>query len=117
MSSPSSSSHPPAPPESPDNRRLRRRHYAEIVETADEFEGLIGVVEDFLDEEGNSQRMHGPETRCVVLHVPTHPDTQANLRLRDVNELTSYVRAQLRREDDRLCFPSAQLAWFDPDWL
>ena len=98
------------------NRRLCVDDYAEVVDTHDEFEGLIGIVEEFLDEEGDARRADCQLVTQVILHIPTRA-TAGQRRLLEYNEPTSYVRAQLRAEDDRRCFPCAHVAWFDPDWL
>ena len=115
-SSPSSLAPLPVPPS-----RLRRGDIAEIVDTHDEWEGLLGLVDDFLDEDGARCRSDHANLSCVVLQVPTGRGEAvrgSNLRrLYEANELTSYVKSQLRTEDDRCCRPSTQLAWYDPNWL
>ena len=96
---------------------LRLKDYAEVVDTRDEWEGLIGVVEEFVDENELPVRADSPRVAGVIVHVPTRGSGSAVQRLRDVNELTSYVRGQLRTNDDRQCFAPSKLAWFDPKWL
>lgn len=102
------------PPE--DDHNIQLRDYVEVVNTDDEFEGLIGVVEDFYDEDNNSCSPGQKGAVCLV-RIPLMKRDQAAMRLSGVNFITSYVRLELRNNDELCLFPLNKLEWFDPNEL
>lgn len=99
-----------------DERGIARLDYVAVIETDDEWDGLIGTVEDFFDDLGASC---SPETKgaVVLVRIPTSKRSQAALRLEQVNFLTPYVRKELQSHDDLHLFLRKHLEWFDPNDL
>lgn len=80
--------------------------YVQVVDTSDEFEDLIGIVEAFLEE-----------TKEVTVYIPLSREAQKRRRLDEVNELTPYAKHELRQADGRRNFKRKNLEWFDPEEL
>jgi hypothetical protein len=97
-------------------RRLKRKDYVTIIGTNDEWEDLIGVVDDILDSDGNSCQRNKIGTSCLV-RIPLSRSNQAPLRLVGVNFITPYVRHELRQNEDVCLFMMKHLEWVDPDDL
>lgn len=97
-------------------KEIRRRDYVLVVETNDEWDGLVGVIDDFLDENGQSCLLSGPNVSCLV-RIPVTRRTQRQLRMIGVNHLTDYVLRELRLHDELRLFPLAHLEWISADEL
>ena len=99
-----------AGPEPP--KFLSINDYAVIVDTDDEWEGLIGVIHEIYDKSGYNV----PTTRFgqnVVLWIPTDKEEQKRFNLLEVNTLTSYVRQELNFFDELRAVPKENLEWVD----
>lgn len=98
------------------DRQVAKGDYVEIVDTSDEWESLIGIVEDFYDDQGQSCPVTHKEAVALV-RIPTTKRGQVTLRLQDVNFLTSFVRQELNLHDELRIFPLKNVEWFDPNDL
>src|SRR4051812_1481988 len=91
---------------------LKKRDYVSI-ETDDEWDGLIGIIEDFLDAEGNSVSASDVTSR-VMIRIPLTRQGQNSYRLLRVNFLTDYVRILLRENNENVIMPREKVEYFDP---
>jgi len=99
-----------------DEHKIEIGDYVEVVNTNDEFEDLIGVVEDFYDSEGKSCQSDRKEALCVI-RIPLQRQDQAMMRLVGVNFITPYVRHELKTNEELCLFTKDKLEWFDPNEL
>jgi hypothetical protein len=90
--------------------------YVQVVDTSDEFEDLIGVVEGFLNAEGEPTKKLA-EAKEVTVYIPLSREGQKRRHLEGVNEFTAYAKHVLRENDGRRNFKLANLEWFDEDEL
>lgn len=96
---------------------LKIGKYGQVVCTDDEWEDLIGIVENFYDAENNKCSID--EAVFIELYFPLDHKDQKQFRLTDVNEFTSYVRGQLRSRDNEegKIFPIESVEAFDENNL
>lgn len=81
--------------------------YAQICGTADEWEDVIGILEErVLGEEDEEEHW--------ILYVPTAKSDLRSRRMIGVNDLTDYVRYQLSHGDNRINVSPKNLERVDP---
>lgn len=95
---------------------LKVGDYVQIVDTDDESEDLIGVIDEIFDDDGNSVKST-KFGRDVAVFIPLSRKDQEQHNLLSVNEIGSYVRQELRLNEGLLKVRSENLEWFDPDEL
>lgn len=106
----------PEPDPSP-NRNLKIGDYVSVIESRDEWEDLIGVIDDILDADGESVfESHQRAVRIVVM-FPVGQKARKQTRLDEVNEYTPFVLYHLKSNNSRQDFPLRNLEWFDPKEL
>lgn len=79
---------------------IRKKSYVEIVNTDDEWENLIGLVEEFYTESGDLCTYDDPLAFFVQVRFPTNRTEQKQMLLFGVNHFTGYVLYELRNSDD-----------------
>lgn len=104
------------PPEAPLQPGFLRKDYICVVDTCDEFEDLIGIVEEFLLPNGECGPRWVPGSR-VIVYFPYTISEIRQTKLRGVNTFTSFVRMQLHRDEGRVIFDTQKLEYFDPENL
>lgn len=96
---------------------IRKGDYVEIIDTADEWEGLIGIVEEFYTEVGEFCKFNDPGLFFAQIRIPTRKTDQRPLRLWGVNHLTGYVLYELRSNDDIKLVKVSCLEYIDEEEL
>ena len=97
-----------------ENRVPRRWDFIKVVDTMDEWEELIGRVEEFVDAEGGSHT-ELKEGFLAKVFFPTKQSDQRSLRLVGVNFFTPYIRHLLREQEGYHFLEMKNLEWVDPD--
>lgn len=93
---------------------LGAERYVRVINTGDDWEELIGVVDGHLDENLESVDDPVPNGRVLVF-FPRKRSTQEKLGLFGVNEFTDFVLEVLRERDSRHHFEPQNLEVVDPD--
>ena len=96
---------------------IRKGDYVEIANTTDEWEGIIGVVEEFYTEIGDFCKFNDPGVFFAQIRIPTRKSDQRPLRLWGVNHLTGYVLYELRNNDDIKLVKVSCLEYVDEEEL
>lgn len=100
----------------PTPAQIRCNDYVEVLETLDEWEGLVGIVEELFDI--NKQPCADSQEACfATVRFPLRHDGQKAVRLYGVNHFTDYVRKQLKAQEELEIFSLTVLEWLDPDEL
>jgi len=74
---------------------FHRRDHVRVVFTDDEWESMIGVIEEFMYNDGttSSKYLSGCE---IIVYFPTDKDEMRSCKLTGVNIFTSFVKQHLR---------------------
>lgn len=97
-------------------RQLKRNDYVAVIDTSDEWEDLIGKIEEFMAPDGSLHQEFQPGFRVVVF-FPINRDDIRSARLVGVNRFTSFVRQHLRTYEGKQVFDIIKVEWFDPNDL
>ena len=103
-------------PQPLDRTYLKQKDYAAIVETNDEFEDLIGIVDEIYDSKGDICKDTRTGTR-VALRIPLTREEQKLTRLYGVNDITRYARQQVQLNDGCLLINTSNLEIVNPEDL
>ena len=95
---------------------MRRQDYVQVLDTSDEWEDLIGIVEALYDAQGVPCRS-GSRVMTAEVRFPLSPTSQYATRLVGVNFFTDYVRNQLRLNNEVSIIPVKNLEVIDKDDL
>lgn len=87
-----------------------------MLNTDDEWEELIGIVETLYNSAGAPCRAGAAATTAEV-RFPLSRSSQYSMRLTGVNFFTDYVRTQLRMNDEVQMFSMENLEVVDRDNL
>lgn len=95
---------------------IKLRSYVSVVDTNDEWEGLIGRVEEFMSSEGILRTEKQEGDRAVVF-FPLAQEEQRRLRMAGVNTYPSFVRLHLQQHEGKQVFNFDNLEEVDPEDL
>lgn len=95
---------------------IRRLDYVQVVDTQDEWEDLIGIVDMLYDAHGNPCRA-GRHVKTAEVRFPLSRGAQYAAHLIGVNFFTDYVRTCLRRSNEFQEFAVTNLERVDRDEL
>ena len=96
--------------------KFKRRNYVAVVDTNDEWEDLIGKIDEFMDANGTLVPEWSEGCRAVVF-FPTLREDIAAADLVSVNQFTSFVREHLKRHQNQQVFEITNLELVNPDDL
>ena len=94
----------------------RKNDYVSVVDTSDEWEDLIGKVEEFMDAEGATSPTY-VDGMSVVVFFPTSTSEIRQHRMVGVNHFTAYVRYCLSEQSNKHVLPLKNVEWVDPQDL
>ena len=97
-----------------ESNQLHKGSYVQVCYTDDEYEGLIGIIEDFYYENDNSCSQSHPGAICVV-RFPLSRRERMQRKMVGVNFFTDYVRYQLVLNDGLDLFKKDKLEEIDPN--
>lgn len=80
----------------------------------DEWDGLIGIIDDFLDQSLNSIESCRPGCKCLV-YFPISRRRLEDLNMVGVNDYPMTVLADLRSGQNRKVFELKELQEVDPE--
>ncbi len=92
--------------------RLAVSDYVEVVNTDDEWESLIGIIDSI-----SSDNFSTDGFLSVSVYFPLRETTQYSLRLKGVNFFTDYIRLTLRQNGEIQIFSEENLEIVDEDSL
>ena len=95
---------------------FRVGNYVRIIDTCDEWQDLIGVVEEFMGPDGNLHPRLQKDDRIVVL-FPTDKKEIRSLRLTGVNLFSRFVLFHLKQYEGKQHFDLSSVEMLDPDEL
>ena len=97
-------------------RVLKRDDYVVIIETKDEWEDLIGKVEEFMSDDGDLHNdfRHGDR---VVVFFPINREDIYLLRLVGINNFPKLAAHHLRQFQGKQVFENRSVEWFDSNEL
>ena len=100
----------------PERAFLKQRDYAAIIDTNDEFEDLIGIVDEVFNDEGESVKDTNSGSK-VALRIPLTREEQKTFNLYGTNEITRYARQQIILNNGCLLVDIKNLESFNPEDL
>ena len=95
---------------------LRIGDYVSVQNTDDEWEDLVGILENFCNGDGETLRRDSEKATHAEVRFPLSRSVQHALRLNGVNFFTDYVRVQLRLNNELEMFSLSSLeavSWDD----
>lgn len=101
---------------SKDEAGIKRKDFVEVIGTNDDWESLIGVVDEFMLSDGEIVNKYEPGARAVVYFPLRSGDAYAS-KLRSVNMLTGLVKQHLQQYEGKQVFDLDQLEVIDPEEL
>lgn len=99
-------------PDQQEAESLKRRSYVCVVDTNDEWEDAIGVVEDILL--GDASVPASSEGCEIIVFFPLLREDIQQLKLVGVNFFTAPCRHELRKNAGMKLFPVKNLEFLDP---
>lgn len=95
-------------------RMPRKNDYVSIIDTSDEWEGLIGKVDEFMSADGSTHPSY-VEGDQVILHMPTKTSEIRACRMVGINHFTAYVRYCLNQQENRHILSLKNVEWVNPE--
>lgn len=96
--------------------KFKNGDYVSVINTRDEWEDLIGIVEEFMDPEGVIKNDYEEGDRIVVFFPFTCDDIK-EAKLEGLNYFNSFVKAHLRKHEGKQVFEPKNLESFDKEEL
>lgn len=97
-------------------RVLKKRDYVRVIDTLDEWEGLIGRIEEFSAPDCTTHDVYAEGDKIIVF-FPYLKDDVRTAKLVGVNVFPGLVMVHLRQYEGKQLFEPSLLEWVDPEEL
>lgn len=92
---------------------LKKRNHVRVIDTLDEWEDLIGVVEEFMNSDGTTTDKFQVGQQVIVFFPLSREDIRLT-KLVGVNTFTSFCRFELKQHEGLRAFAVKHLELVDP---
>lgn len=100
-----------------DSEPLKLGDYVVVVDTRDEWEDLIGILDGFRDAFGEPVPQGSVRAKFGHIRFPVSRESLREARLDSVNEYTKFVVYELKQNNYHQDILLQNLEWFDQDDL